>query len=160
MRERVALGKGRTSEEGSYTIRYNLPEDVFGTVLIVVEVHSKWLHSLLESALTPVQAELQIDLAVQPRDASEFATLLRAIARQLNDVPLLDVVENVEHHDISFLAQETSKSEEQIMRIIVAARLAEGLLDPCCCFLCFPATTHSSVAAEAASRCRSRLHTD
>jgi hypothetical protein len=137
MRERVALGKGRTSEEGGYTIRYNLPEDVLGTVLIVVEVHSKWLHSLLESALTPVQAELQIDLAVQPRDASEFATLLRAIARQLNDVPLLDVVENAEHHDISFLAQETSKSEEQIMRIIVAARLAEAYSIPAAVFYAF-----------------------
>jgi len=137
MRERLQLGKGRSSEEGRYQIRYSLPEDVLGQVLIVVEVRSKRLSVPLESPLTPVQPDLQIDLAVQPRDSSEFATLLRAIEAQLDRIPLLDVVENAEHHDISFLAQETGKSTEQIMRIVVAARLEEAYSIPAAAFYAF-----------------------
>src|SRR6266566_1248895 len=137
MRKRVQLGKGRTSEEGGYRIGYRLPEDVLGQVLIVVEVRSKRLHAPLESPLTPAQPDLQIDLAARPRDTSEFATLLSVIKPQLERIPLLDVVENAQHHDVSFLAQETGKSAEEIMLIVLAARLEAAYSIPAAAFYAF-----------------------
>jgi hypothetical protein len=137
MRKRLQLAKGRTSEEGRYQIRYRLPEDVLGQVLIIVEVRSKRLRAPLESPLTPVQPDLQIDLAAEARDSSEFATLLRAIKTQLDHIPLLDVVEDAQHHDISFLAQETGKGTEQIMRIVIAARLEAAYSIPADVFYAF-----------------------
>jgi hypothetical protein len=137
MRKRVQLAKGRTSEEGGYRIRYRLPEDILGQVLIVIEVRSKRHRVLLESPLTPVQPDLHIDLAAEPRDSSEFATLLRMIKAYLDHIPLLDVVEDAEHHDVSFLAQETGKSTEQIMCIVIAARLEAAYSVPADVFYAF-----------------------
>src|SRR5438876_858302 len=137
MRKRLRLAKGRTYEESRYRIRYRLPEDVLGQVLIIIEVRSKRLHAPLESPLTPVQPDLQIDLEAEARDSSEFARLLRTIKAQLERIPLLHVVEDAEHHDISFLAQETGKSTEQIMRIVIAARLEAAYSIPADVFYAF-----------------------
>jgi hypothetical protein len=37
IRERVRLAQDRTSEQGNYDLRYRLPEDAPGKVLLVVE---------------------------------------------------------------------------------------------------------------------------
>jgi hypothetical protein len=137
IRERVQLVVGRASEEGHYHLRYHPPDDAPGKLLIVVEAHSARLHTPLESSLTEAQPDLQIDLEEQPLDRSEFTVLLRAIEQQLGKLSLLDLVENDVHHDISFLAQETGNSTEQIMRVVVAARLRAAFDIPAAAFYAF-----------------------
>src|SRR5258708_9990354 len=94
IRERVPLATGDTSEEGHYHLIYRPPDDAPGKLLIVVEVRSEHLEAPLESALTPAQPDLQIDLAAQPRDQAEFAMMLHSIEPLLDNLSLLDVVEN------------------------------------------------------------------
>ena len=137
IRNRTQLATGKTSAEGRYCLSFHPPDDAPGQVLVVVEVHSTRLDAPLESLPIAAQPDLQIDLEAQPRDSSEFASLLRAIKPLLDKLSLLDVVESAEHHDISFLAQELSKSAEQIMCIVVAARLEAAFDIPASAFYAF-----------------------
>ena len=130
IRERLPLATGRTSEEGNYHLSYRPPDDAPGKLLIVVEVRSDYLEAPLESSLTPAQPDLQIDLEAQPRDRAEFAMLLHSVEPLLDSLSLLDVVESDDHQDISFLSQETGYSKEQIMRLVVAARLQAAFALP------------------------------
>lgn len=123
LRKRLPLAKGRTTKAGEYRLRFHPPKDSFGQLLVVVEARSRHLSVPLTSPLTSAQASLQINLSTEPVDQSEFTMLMRTIRPLLDRLPLLDVVENTRHQDISFLAQETGKSTEQIMRVVVAARL-------------------------------------
>src|ERR1017187_6377329 len=137
IRNRRQLATGKTSEEGDYCLSFHPPDDAPGQVLVVVEVCSARLAAPLESLPTAAQPDLQIDLEAQPRDRSEFATLLRTIKALLDNLSLLDVMESAEHHDISFLAQELGKSAEQIMRVVVAARLEAAFDIPASVFYAF-----------------------
>ena len=151
IRKRVRLAGGRTSEEGCYRLSYRLQEERPGQLLVVVEARSKLLQAPLESPPTVATRDLQIDLAAQPRDRSEFATLLRAIEPLLNGLTLLDVVESDEHHDISFLSQGTAQTAEQIMRVAVAARLEEAFAVPAAAFYAFIRQRVPSAARQSSS---------
>ncbi len=104
-----------------------------------------------ESLPTAAQPDLPIDLEAQPRDGSDFATLVRAIKPLLDNLSFLDVVESGQHHDISFLAQEPGKSAEQIMRVVVAARLEAAFDIPTADFYAF-------VQQRVSGGCRYLLH--
>lgn len=124
IRSRVKLAEGHTSEEGQYRITYQPPDDAPRPLLITVEAtHSQHISGTIESSLTPSQPDLQIDLAEQPHDRSEFTTIRRAMEPLLQNLNLTDIVESEDHHDISFLARELEASPEQIMIVAVSARL-------------------------------------
>ena len=72
IRDRRLLGEGRTSEDGTYHVRYRIPENAPGPVLIVVEAVSRHLEEPLVSAATVAQEDLTVDLAVVPHDRSEW----------------------------------------------------------------------------------------
>lgn len=137
IREPLLLANGRTSEEGHYDLRYRLPDDAPARVLIVVEARAEQLDSPLTSPVTPAQPDLQIDLHAQPRDQSEWDTLLRTIEPLLDRLPLKEVVESAQHRDITFLAQELNQSPDQIMRVVVAARLEAAFHVPAAVFFAF-----------------------
>ncbi len=137
IREPLLLADGRTSEEGQYDLRYRVPDDAPARVLIVVEARAEQLDAPLTSPVTQAQPELQIDLHAQPRDQSEWATLLRAIEPLLDHLPLQEVVESAQHRDITFLAQELNQSPEQIMRVVVASRLGAAYNVPAAAFYAF-----------------------
>ncbi len=137
IRRRTRLVSGVANEEGGYRLRFRPRDDAPGPMLLVVEARSPELKTPLQSAPTAAQPALQIDLAVEPHDQSEFAALLRAIEPLLDKLTLLEVVENEEHHDLTFLAQETGKTAEQIMRLGVAARLAAAYELPAAAFYAF-----------------------
>ena len=123
IRERVRLAHDRTSEEGRYALRYRLPDDAPGKVLVVVEAQGGGLTAPLESSQTVAAPDLSINLTVPPADPSQYGTLLRAVTPLLQGMSLMDLVENDAHQDISFLAAETGNGKEQIMRLVVAAHL-------------------------------------
>ena len=126
IRERVRLAHGRTSEEGHYSLRYRLPDDAPGKVLLVVAAHGGGLTAPLESSQTVAAPDLSINLSVPPADPSQYGALLRAVTPLLQGMSLMDVVENDAHQDISFLSAETGNGKEQIMRLVVAAHLEKN----------------------------------
>ena len=126
IRDRLRLKVGTTGLDGTYSISYQPPEGRAGKLLIVVEARSRKLKSPIASTATAAQPDLTIDLAAQPRDQSEYAELLRAVRPYLQRLELIDIVENDEHHDISFLAEETGNAKEQIVRVAISARLEEA----------------------------------
>lgn len=137
IRDRRRLAEGQADEEGRYCLEYEPPDDAPGRLLIVVSARSRRVDAVIESRVIEAQPDLQVDLAVQPRDASEYATLLRAIEPLLGGLQLVDVVETDEHHDISFLALDTGRSKEEITRVVIAARLEAAFDLPAAAFYAF-----------------------
>jgi Tc toxin complex TcA C-terminal TcB-binding domain/Neuraminidase-like domain/Salmonella virulence plasmid 28.1kDa A protein len=123
LRERVLLGRGDANEQGTYEIVAEWPEEGPGKVLVTVEATSERLPEPLVSNLIEAEAHLEIDLQQPPSDPSEFGLLRRAIELQLERLPITEVVETDEHHDISFLSQEIGRTREEIVRVVIAARL-------------------------------------
>jgi hypothetical protein len=137
LRERIRLAEGRTSEEGRYRLHYAVPEDAPGRVLLVLEAAGGGLAGTLRSEPTPAAPDLIIDLAAPSADPSEYGALHGAVTPQLRGLPLTDVVEDDTHHDISFLALETGRGQEQIMRLVVSARLEQARGIPAAAFYAF-----------------------
>ena len=127
LRTRRQLGTARTSEEGTYRVSFRGPDDFPGKLLIVVQARSDRLEAPLESAITEAAPDLQIDLVAGATDRSEYTTLRRAIDPVLENLTLLDVVENDEHHDLSFLAQETGYGGVSESRVSRAFSGRDGL---------------------------------
>ena len=137
IRDRQKLETGKTFEDGNYSIKYRLPEDAPKNMLIVIEAISRHLESPLISVATIVQPKLKIDLMFQPHDHSEYSLLVKAVNPFLDKLELIDIVENDTYHDITFLARETGKSMEQIVRLVIAARLQEAYRVPAPVFYAF-----------------------
>jgi hypothetical protein len=137
IRKSRILASGKTTEEGTYRLRYSPPDDAPEPLLILVEVSSPRLRKPLKSSPAAAQPDLLVDLQVEPEDRSEFTTLVRTIEPLLDGLPLSDVVESSEHQDISFLVKETGKGTEQIMRLVAAVRLEEAYEIPAAAFYGF-----------------------
>ncbi len=137
LRRRNELTAGSTSEDGRYHLRYRLPEDAAQPVLLTVEAVSERLPRPLYSPLTQVAPQLEVDLHLEPRDQSEWATLVRSIEPFLGDLPLSELAENRTHHDITFLARELGKNTETVMRVAVSARLETAFKVPAPAFYAF-----------------------
>src|SRR5450755_991146 len=137
IRDRKRLASGKTSANGEYRLSYSPPADAPGKVLIVVEAHARHLESPIESAPTAAQPDLEINLTSEPHDVSELSLLMQAVVPLLEKLDLDDLVENEDHHDISFLAEETGKPKEDIVRLTIAARLAEAYKVPLAAFYAF-----------------------
>ena len=131
IRERSPLAEGKTAEDGTYLIRYNVPIDAPQRVLVVVQARGGGLELPLESPETPVAPVLTINLAATPADSSDYGTLLRSVTPLLQGLSLQDVVENDQHHDVTFLSDSISgRDKEQIMRLVVASRAERRLEVP------------------------------
>ncbi len=137
IRERKELVAGGTSERGTYRFTYEIPEHAPEPVLLVVEALSEYLDAPMLSPLTPAQADLEVDLAFEQADQSEWATLVRSIEPLLDGLKLSELVENSTHQDISFLAREVGKSTEVVMRVAVSARLDAAFKIPAAAFYAF-----------------------
>jgi hypothetical protein len=123
MRERRELAAGATSENGKYSLRFEVPENAPQPLLLLVEALSEHLDAPLLSPLTPAQQKLVVNLSFEAPDQSEWTKLVRAIQPQLEGIKLSELVENSTHQDLSFLAQELNTNAEVIMRVAVSARL-------------------------------------
>lgn len=137
LRERELVGEARASEEGTYEIEAEWPEAGPGKVLLTVEARAERLRVPLESGVIEAQRRLEVDLRQPPTDPSEFGMLRRAIELQLEHLPITEVVENDQHQDISFLSQEIGRTKEQIVRVVIAARLAANYDVPTAAFYAF-----------------------
>jgi hypothetical protein len=123
IRSRIRLGATRTGEEGRYRILYEPPHHPPGKVLLVVEARLARSNTPLQSGLIEARPELRIDLSAREQDNSEWTALVTAIRPLLDGLEFSDLMENDQHHDLSFLARELQHSTEDIMRVVVAERL-------------------------------------
>ena len=137
IRDRRELAAGETSEHGRYHLRYRVPEDAPQPLLVVVEVLSEYLDAPLFSAVTEAKPTLTIDLNFEPHDESEWAVLVRSIEPFLNGLTLAGLTESTDHHDITFLAAELSKTPEVVMRVALSARLESAFKIPAPAFYAF-----------------------
>jgi hypothetical protein len=123
IRNRVELAATESADDGRYRLHYVAPENAPERLLIVVEVLSEFLDKPLLSAITLAQPDQEIDLSIEQRDNSEWATLVAGIKPLLENLTLSELVENSTYQDISFLSQELNQSTETIMRVAVSTRL-------------------------------------
>ena len=137
IRESIPVGNGKTREDGFYDIGFELPEGGEGRRLVTVEARAEELDAPLISAPVAATGELTIDLQVPEKDSSEFSRLLRNINKLLDRIKFQDIIENAEHHDVSFLSSELRVTTEQIMQVVVAERLEARNNIPAAVFYAF-----------------------
>jgi hypothetical protein len=137
VRRQVELGSALTSDCGDYCIRYRLPCEAPGPVLLVVEAHEDVLEAPLRSQLLEARPKLRVDLEATARDRSELAALEAAVRPFLDGLELTDLVEDDRYHDITFIATELKTSPENVMRVAVCARLAAAYRIPAAAFYAF-----------------------
>jgi Tc toxin complex TcA C-terminal TcB-binding domain/Neuraminidase-like domain/Salmonella virulence plasmid 28.1kDa A protein len=137
IRTRQELAAGETSRLGTYHLKYEVPNLAPQSMLIVVEVDSKYLDAPLLSPLTAAQPSLDIDLNFEPSDQSEWATLERSIEPLLHGLKLSELVENSTHQDISIVACELGRGPEIVMCVAVSARLGIAFNMPAAVFYAF-----------------------
>ena len=137
IRKRRELAAGESSKDGRYQIKYQIPHDAPQPVLLTVEALSEHLEKPLFSPLTAAADTLEINLALESLDESEWAHLVRSIEPLINGLTLESLVESDEHHDLSFLARELNKSAESLMRVVLSARLETSFKIPAPVFYAF-----------------------
>ncbi len=137
LRTRDRMANGTSTDDGRYRLEFTLPDDAPGQLLVVAEARSERLVAPIESMPTPVSADTVINLAEPLNDPSLYGALLRTSTLLLNGLSLLDVVENGDHQDISFLANATGRSKEQIMQLAVASRLEHAFSVPAAAWYAF-----------------------
>jgi Tc toxin complex TcA C-terminal TcB-binding domain/Neuraminidase-like domain/Salmonella virulence plasmid 28.1kDa A protein len=132
IRTRRGLSKGITGADGAYRLAYGRPDDAPPKLLIVVEATGGGLEAPLESPLTDAALDVEINLVAGAVDRSEYGAILLEIQPSLDSLELAVLEESAEHDDITFLARETGRSTEDIMRISLSARMdaAVGLPGP------------------------------
>jgi hypothetical protein len=104
------------------------------------------------------QPELGIDLSVERPDESEWAKLLSSIRPLLDDLKLSEVVETIDHLDVSFLASDCASTIEDTMRVLLSARLRAVTHYSGRCILCLPPPVRVLDFAESASRRKPKLY--
>jgi hypothetical protein len=137
IRGRTELARGVTSDRGNYVLRFELREDVPQPVLVVVEAQQESLNAPLSSPLTQLQQKLQVNLAFEPKDQSEWAKLVAAMEPLLGGLRLDELVEDTTHQDLTFLSKELNQSTETLMRVAVSARLGAAFKLPAAVFYAF-----------------------
>ena len=138
IRARTELARTETNEHGYYETHYRVPQDAPTRLLIVVEAYTEYHPGYrIFSPWTAATHDQRIDLSLDPIDASEWTMLTKAIAPLLEGLSLDSLMEDASHQDISFLANELSRSTEDIMRVSVAARLETAFSVPAPVFYAF-----------------------
>jgi len=66
-------------------------------------------------------------LRFAPIQEDEHSRLIDLLDAQLGNIKIVDLYEDDEHADVSFLAKELGVSSEQVMRIIIADRVSTSL---------------------------------
>src|SRR5579863_9910065 len=138
IRARTELARTETNEHGHYEARYRVPQDAPARLFIVVEAHTEYHPGYhIFSPWTAATHDQRIDLSLDPIDTSEWTTLTKAMAPLLEGLSLDSLMQDASHQDISFLANELSRSIEDIMRVTVAARLETAFSVPAPIFYAF-----------------------
>ncbi len=131
LRSEQLLGS-TTTQAGNYEIRYtqdqfrNAEKGQADLVVKVLRVTGEELHKTAIRYNVPAEAEVNINLqGVDYKGPSEWETLTATLTPLLEDVAPLDLREDDQFQDVSFLAGETGTSRETIAAWVVCFRLAD-----------------------------------
>lgn len=124
IRRETYLGDATTGTDGSYSIAYNRPS-AFNLAARAYDASEK---VIAQSAVVPAApAQIQIDLTTAAdkvvRALSFFTTLNSAIAAQLQDIPLNDLKENKDTHELQFLASAAGVRFDDVAYLFIAHML-------------------------------------
>jgi len=130
LRHEEPLGDALTDNCGRYKIIYTADQirrAEKGSADLIVRVLNRDGTVLIASPIvfnaSPV-ATVDLTVGGEYQGPSEYDQLLNEITPLLEDLPLAEVTEDDEHHDITFLAGETGEDPQHIAFLILAHRLA------------------------------------
>jgi hypothetical protein len=130
LRSETRVGGSTTDAKGHYAITYARPQPLN----LLVRAYDSANGVLAASATAfAAAAQIEIDLTTAKdgvvRAPSAYTLLLAGVTAQLNGVPLSDLVENKDTHEIRFLASAASASFKDVAHLFIAHKLAtEGSL--------------------------------
>jgi hypothetical protein len=124
LRDEKHLADATTNKQGQYSIHYQRPT----ALNLVVRAEDSLGKAIAQSATAFVApAQTEIDLTTAPdgvvRSLSTLTTLSAAVATQLRGVPLTDLKENKDAHELLFLANAASVTFDDIAYLYLAASL-------------------------------------
>jgi hypothetical protein len=135
LREEQLLGETCTDNRGRFAIELKWPDNECssGRVEIIAchpDAHDGRPPAIARSG--PLAPDRLSDLVLRfpPSAQDEHARLLGRIEPLLGKLSLVDLVENEEHADLSFIAAELSISTEMVMQLVLAERLGRALCVP------------------------------
>ena len=131
LRKEQELGKAATGRKGDYEIPYSARQFLKaerGRADLVVRVLAADGSALVASpVMFNAPAETEIDLTI-PADAQKPMSLFERIARDLapvlGELKVVELEEDKEHQDLTFLAGETGFGRPDLARFVLAHRLA------------------------------------
>ncbi len=133
LRKEQMLAFGQTLANGSYTITYRPPtapqaaaSPSFNIVVKALNQQGDvWLVSRVIFGAKPMEKVDLMDGGGVYAGLSAFETLLAAIQPSLDGLPVAQLVETVDHPDITFVASESKQAPEHIMQLVVSYLLSE-----------------------------------
>lgn len=137
LHEEELLGQSSTDKEGHYEIQYSTrpsSESEAATTDLVVKVFADD-DSLLATSPTQFNAPavVELDLTI-PADVLQppplFEKIDRALKPLLGRANLVELEQDDEHQDLSFLSGKTGFETQTLARFVLAHRLAENALAP------------------------------
>jgi hypothetical protein len=125
LRTETALGKAETDAAGQYSISY-ARKNAFNLLAWATDATGKVIATSATVYAAPAQAEIDLTTAADGvvRTPSRFTTLQKTVTIALNGVPLADLHENKDQHDITFVARETGASFADVACLFIAHVLA------------------------------------
>lgn len=128
LRKETLLGSGRTNEQGEYSISCfvsGADEGGLNLMLRVSDREGKLLHQTEVHHNVPKEAEIDIQLPTVFPGFSGFERMARTLQPLLEKgLTFVDLEQDDEHDDISFLSGETGIKESRIARFVIAHKLA------------------------------------
>ncbi len=103
LRTQVQVATGRTSDDGNYRLGYEIPRDAPAQPLVFVEARSHSLAAPLTSDWIAVAPGLAVNLQATAPANSEYTAILTAMTPLLGNVPVTDLVESRDLHDLTYL---------------------------------------------------------
>ena len=134
LRSEEFLGEDRTDKDGHYAISYTRAQfaraekDYADLLVRVFDRDGKELlyEPEVENIVFNAGAMERFDIELTrevPEALTEFERLLAILEPLLGDTKLVDLEENDNHRDITFLARETDEAAEKLAHLVVAHRM-------------------------------------
>jgi hypothetical protein len=124
VRSEKHLGDATTNNQGQYSISYHRPS----ALNLVVRAYDA-LGKLIAESVTVFAAAAQIQINFTTaangvlRPPSTFTTISAAVAEQLQGIPLSDLKENKDTHELQFLASAADLSFDDVAYVFIALAL-------------------------------------
>ena len=134
MRSEEVLGETVTNKDGKYEVNWQ-HEQLKGRgkkgADIMVKVYASEKGALLfntgpDSIIYNASSREEVNITIQgkvPQEDIEFDRIVKEVEFLANKVEIVDLREDKEHHDISFLVGETGYDADKIEHVVVAHRL-------------------------------------